>query len=269
MEQSTALTKHNQPEGIRALMSNDSVKAKFAEILGKNSAAFISAVTTLATTTKLAECEPKSILGAAIGAAGLNLPVAQSLGFAAIVPYGKQAQLQIMSRGYIQLALRSGQFKTINVTEIYEGELKSEDRLTGEYDFNGKRTGNKIIGYVAFFELLNGFKKSLYMTTEQVEAHGKRFSKTFSFSGSPWKTNFDGMSKKTVLKLLISRYAPMSVELQNAIIQDQAAITSADDATITEFTYVDNAEAEDAQVISEPVVSPEVTATRRTQKQDK
>lgn len=251
-------------EGIRGLMSNDAVKAKFQEILGKNSNAFISTVTTIATTTKLSECEPRSILSAAIAAASLNLQVTPSLGFAAIVPYGRSAQFQIMSKGLIQLALRSGQFKTINVTEIYEGELATENRLTGEFDFSGKRKSETVVGYAAYFELLNGFSKSLYMTVEQIRAHGKRYSKTYDFSGSSWKSNFEGMAKKTVLKLLLARYAPLSVEMQSAITQDQATMTVNDDLELTQFTYVDG-----DGVVEEPapelVLDPEVTSTRRTQ----
>ena len=256
-----------EPEGIRGLMSNDAVKAKFQEILGKNSSAFISTVTTIATTSKLMECEPRSILSAAIAAASLNLQVAPNLGFAAIVPYGQKAQFQIMSKGLIQLALRSGQFRTINVTEIYDGELVAENRLTGELNFTGHRKSDTVIGYAAYFELLNGFSKSYYMTSEQVRAHGKRYSKTYEFSGSPWKSNFDGMAKKTVLKLLLARYAPLSVEMQSAITQDQATMTVNDDLELSQFTYVDNdMEADQHPTQAELVLDPEVTSTRRTQK---
>jgi len=127
-----------QEPGIKGLMANEIVKSKFAEILGKNAPAFISSVVTLSTTTKLQECEPRSILASPIAAASLNLQVTPTLGFAAIIPYGKQAQFQIMSKGLIQLALRTGQFRTINVTEIYEGEMQNENRLTGEFDFTGE-----------------------------------------------------------------------------------------------------------------------------------
>jgi recombination protein RecT len=265
METNQQLAKQ-QPAGIRGLMSNEAVKNKFAEILGKNANAFISSVTTIATTGKLMECEPRSILSAAIAAASLNLQVTPSLGFAAIVPYGKSATFMIMSKGLIQLALRSGQFRTINVTEIYEGEMNNENRLTGEFDFTGKKKSDNIVGYAAYFELLNGFSKALYMTLEQIKSHGKRYSKTYDFAGSSWKANFEGMARKTVLKLLLARYAPLSVEMGVAITQDQAAMTVNDDLELSQFSYVDNDETDTAP--PPPTIDPLVTATRRTQEPD-
>lgn len=250
--------------GIKVLMASEAVRAKFAEILGKNANAFISSVTTLATTTKLSECNPKSILSSAVAAASLNLQVTPSLGFAAIVPYksrdGMVAQFQVMAKGFLQLALRTGQFRTINVTEICDGEMKSLNRLTGEFDFSGEKKSDKVIGYAAYFELINGFSKSLYMTTEQIEQHGKKFSKTYDFSGSSWKTNFDAMARKTVLKLLLSRYAPLSVEMQSAITHDQSIVTTDENLDIADFTYIDNEDQQEDIVIPE-----EVTPKRKTQ----
>jgi recombination protein RecT len=243
MEKDTQLQKTGD-SNIKQLMSNEAVKAKFAEILGKNGNAFISSVVTIATTSALSKCDPKSILSAAIAAASLNLQVTPALGFAAIVPYGNSAQFQIMTKGLVQLALRSGQFKTINVTEVYEGELKKENRLTGELDFTGEKISDKVVGYAAYFELVNGFSKSFYMTTEKITAHAKKFSKTFSFNGSSWKTNFEAMASKTVLKLLLSRYAPLSVEMQMSISADQATVHMDENLEITDFTYVDNGEHE-------------------------
>jgi recombination protein RecT len=170
-----------------------------------------------------------------------------------------------MSKGLVQLALRSGQFRTINVTEIYDGEMLEENRLTGEFDFSGKRKSDNVIGYAAYFQLLNGFSKSLYMSVDQIRAHGKRYSKTFDFSGSSWKSNFDGMAKKTVLKLLLSRYAPLSVEMQSAITQDQAAMTVTDDMELTQVIYVDEETGEVSEGQAELPLDPQVTAKRRTQ----
>jgi recombination protein RecT len=251
---------------IRGLMASDIVKSKFTEILGKNGPSFMSAVTTLATTTKLSECEPKSILSAAIAAASLDLQVTPSLGFAALVPYnsknGKVAQFQVMSKGLIQLALRSGQFRSINVTEIYEGEFGFENRLTGEINLSGERKSDKIIGYAAYFELLNGFCKSLYMTVDKVREHGKRYSKTYTSPASPWVTNFDAMAKKTVLKLLLSRYAPLSIQMQSAISRDQSVLKTDENLEIGEILYEDYGE------VATSELDEEVTATRRTQKKE-
>jgi len=255
-----------QEPGIKGLMANEIVKSKFAEILGKNAPAFISSVVTLSTTTKLQECEPRSILASAIAAASLNLQVTPTLGFAAIIPYGKQAQFQIMSKGLIQLALRTGQFRTINVTEIYEGEMQNENRLTGEFDFTGKKLSNNVVGYAAYFELMNGFSKALYMSTEQIKAHGKKFSKTYDFAGASWKQNFEAMARKTVLKLLLSRYAPLSVEMQSAIQQDQAEIQVNDEMEMIDFSYVDGTGADTDNAMPDKAdISKEVKANRRTQ----
>ena len=167
--------------------------------------------------------KPYRPISAAVVSASLDLPLDPNLGFAAIVPYGDKAQFQIMYKGLIQLAMRSGQYKTIGVTEIYEGELISENRLTGEYvfDFTGKKS-DTIIGFAAYFSLLNGFEKTVYWPMSQVEAHGKRFSQTFKKGYGLWKDDFTAMGKKTVLKSLISKYGPMSIEMQKATRYDQS-----------------------------------------------
>ena len=258
---------------IRSLMANDLVKQKFQEILGKNAPAFISSVTTLATTSALVECEPKSILSAAIAAASLNLQVNPSLGQACILPYKDKtgiikAQFQIMKKGFIQLALRSGQFKNINVTEVYAGELKVVNRLTGEFDLSGQKTDDKIIGYAAYFKLLNGFEKTLYMSIEQIIAHGKRYSKSFDLPNSLWKTDLNKAALKTALKLLLSGYAPLSVEMQTALMQDQSEIKINDNLEITDLSYPDQKDAKNGKDDPEgPSIDPEIKlpAKRRTQ----
>jgi len=253
-------------QGIKGLMANDVVKSKFAEILGKNAPAFISSVTTLATNSKLIDCEPKSVLSAAIAAASLDLQITPTLGFAAIIPYGKQAQFQIMTKGLVQLALRSGQFRTINVTEIYDGEMQNENRLTGEFDFTGERLSDRVVGYAAYFALTNGFAKSLYMSIDQIKSHGKKFSKTYDFASGSWKTNFEAMARKTVLKLLLSRYAPLSVEMQSAITQDQAAIEVDNDLEIIDTEYVDSTGANSENAEPDKIDVPkEVKSKRKTQ----
>lgn len=255
-----------QTTGLKGLMASDVVKSKFAEILGKNAPAFISSVTTLATNSKLIDCEPKSVLSAAIAAAALNLQITPTLGFAAIIPYNRQAQFQIMTKGLIQLALRSGQFRTINVTEIYEGEMQNENRLTGEFDFTGERLSDRVVGYAAYFALTNGFAKSLYMTVDQIKAHGLRYSKAYNKPDAPWKSNFEAMARKTVLKLLLSRYAPLSVEMQSAITLDQAAIEVDNDLEIIETEYVDATGANTENAEPDKVEIEEgVKAKRKTQ----
>src|SRR5690606_5711993 len=143
----------------------------------------------------------------------------------------------------------SGQFKSISASPIYEGQLISENPLTGyEFDFT-KRESDKVIGYAGYFKLINGFEKTLYMTVEELKKHGTRFSQTFKKGYGLWKDDFDSMAIKTVLKLLLSKYAPLSVDMQKAVLTDQGLVN---DAETGEVEYPDNEEViEDAEVVSE------------------
>jgi len=244
-------------ETIQSLMNSDYVKNRFAEILGKNSSGFVASVVNISSNTALKECEPRSVLSCAIVAATLQLPIDPNLSFAAIIPYknkdGNKAQFQIMYKGLIQLAIRSGQFKTINVTEIYEGEIEKNNILTGEITFNGEgKKSNQVIGFAAYFSLINGFEKTLYMTVEQIKAHGKKYSKSYANQYGQWATNFEAMAKKTVLKMLLSKYAPLSVEMQKATQLDQAVInTNNETLDVESFDYVDNEPQKEIQTKSE------------------
>jgi recombination protein RecT len=230
-----------------------------ADVLGEKKSSFCSNLTSLvANDKKLQACEPVTLLYAGIKATALNLPLDSNLGFAYVIPYknrdsGKtEAQFQVGWRGIVQLAIRSGQFKTINVTDIREGELKEFDLLSGamRFEANPNRDALPIIGYVAHFELVNGFKKSLYMTSSQIETHAVKYSQTYSSrdarvkASSKWTTEFDLMAKKTVLKLLLGRYAPLSVEMQQAVKYDQSVIR--DESGTPD--YVDN-EVEDVEAV--------------------
>jgi recombination protein RecT len=196
----------------------------------------------------LAKAEPQSVFHAAAVAATLDLPLNSNLGFAYIVPYNQRqkdntykqvAQFQMGYKGFIQLAQRSGQFKTISASPIYEGQLISENPLTGfEFDFTKPSTG-KVVGYASYFKLLNGFEKTLYMNISQVESHGKKFSQTYKKGFGLWKDDFEGMAIKTVIKLLLSKFAPLSVEMQQAVVLDQAIIQ---DENGDKFTYDDHEE---------------------------
>jgi len=239
---------NNNLIAIKSLLSQENVVQKMTQILGRNASAFLSSVSVLAQTTELKDCDKMSILSAAIAAASLNLQVNPNLGQACIIPYnnktGKVAQFQIMKKGFIQLAQRSGVFLTINEVIVYEGEYQVIDKLSGKFDLNGTKTSETIIGYAAYFELINGFSKSLYMTKQEVEKHGLRFSKTYKKGYGNWKDSFDDMALKTVLKLLLSRYAPLSSDMQlnNAMQFDQAKLGLSEDLEITQVEYVDNDE---------------------------
>jgi recombination protein RecT len=172
----------------QALNSTDA-KTKFQELLGKRSTQFITSVLSVVNNNALLKnASWQSIYQAAITAATLDLPINQNLGFAYIVPYKEKgegvAQFQMGYKGFIQLAQRTGLYKTINVSDVREGEIEEFDRLTGQIKFNwiqdDSRLNKKIIGYVSYFELLNGFSKLLYMTIEELEKHGSTFSKSYN-----------------------------------------------------------------------------------------
>lgn len=234
------LINNNQPQAaarttVKGLMCQVDVKKRFEDILGKKAPGFISSVINVAKSPSLADAEPNSIMASAVVAATLDLPIDPNLGFAYIVPYndkkqGKIAQFQMGYKGFIQLAMRSGQYKTINAAPVFENDLKKINRLTGEIEFNDNpETSTKIVGYVGYFRLINGFEKALYMTREELEIHGKKYSQSYKSNKdwvvkqSLWTTDFDSMATKTVLKLLLSKYGPMSIEMQTAIKSDQAS----------------------------------------------
>ena len=187
-------------------------------------------------------------------AATLDLPIDPNLGFAYIVPYKNtvkdkfgnvvetrnEAQFQMGWKGFYQLAMRTGQYKRINVTGLYEGQFEGYDPITDELIYNlENKTSDEITHYIAYFKTLNGFEKYFVMSKEEIELHAKKFSKTYSYKSSSWKTNFDAMAKKTVLKLLLSKYGMLSIEMQTAQKVDQAVIKEVDKDNI-EVEYVDN-----------------------------
>lgn len=125
-------------------------------------------------------------------------------------------------RGFVQLAMKTGQFQSLGTRAVYENEFAGVDSFTGEPKFNFQvEKEGKVIGYMAYFILLNGFRKAEFMTNEELEQHAQKYSQTFKRGFGVWKDNFEAMAKKTVLKLLLSRYAPLSVEMQTAIVEDQ------------------------------------------------
>lgn len=237
---------------FNATITNVRTQEYLTQVLGEKKNAFVNNVTALVANNKaLQECEPLSIMYAATKATALDLPLDQNLGFAYVIPYknnkeGKtEAQFQMGYRGLVQLAMRSGQFKTINVRDVREGEIIGEDFLSGELQFkklpDDEREKAKVVGYVAYFRLINGFEKMSYWTVQELKNHGLRYSQTYASKNdwvrknSKWETDFDAMAKKTVLKLLLSKYAPLSVDMQYAIKYDQAIIGENDSVK-----YVDN-----------------------------
>ena len=257
MDNTNKLAKKNSNVGkstLKALVNADVTKKKFQEMLGNKAVGFLtSLINTTNGNAQLQQADPNSILKAGAIAATLDLPIDPNLGFAYIVPYKNkykdetgswreknEAQFQMGYKGFVQLAIRTGQYKRINVTELYEGQFESYDPITDELKYNlDNRLSDEITHYVAYFQTINGFEKYNVMSKEEIENHAKKFSKTYSYKGSSWQTNFNTMAKKTVLKLLLSKFGILSIEMQTAQKADQAVIREFDKNNI-EVEYVDN-----------------------------
>lgn len=206
---------------LKTILNNDTMKQSFRNVLEENAGAFMASILELyQSDTALQECDPNKIILEALKAATLKLPINKQLGFAYIIPYKGVPQFQLGYKGYIQLAQRSGQYRYINADVVYEGEQVTYDRITGMLMITGEATSDTPIGYFAYFQLLNGFEKCVYWTREKVEAHAKRYSRSWSRQNSPWHTNFDAMALKTVIRNIISKYGVMSVEFANAVVED-------------------------------------------------
>lgn len=253
---------------LRTALEGENLRRKFNEVLGAKSPQFIASILTSVGNNKLLEkCDFKTIISASMVAATLDLPINPNLGFAYIIPYGKEAQFQIGYKGFIQLAQRSGKFKKINVSSVKEGEISTIDFLTGEFEFNwiqspSERIKTETIGFVAYFELLNGFSKSLYMSLEEVKAHMVTHSKTYKSDKSPWKKNFNAMAEKTVLKMLISKYAPMSTAMEKAIVTDQSVVNDLEGEDVS-YPDNDNGSFEEANIVNDvPALIKEATTKK-------
>lgn len=212
---------------IQSLVHNEEFVSKAQDILQDGTPQFMASVLTLANSNKLlGECDPIKLYNCCLMAAALKLPFNQNLGQAYIVPFKGEPQLQIGWKGFIQLAQRSGQFKRINCSDVREGEIVKRDRLTGEIEFDWlddvEREKKPIIGYVAYFELLNGYQQTLYMSKAEVEAHAKKYSQTYKQGFGVWKDNFDAMARKTLIKRILNQFAPLSVDMAKAMEYDQA-----------------------------------------------
>lgn len=261
---------------LKSIMNAESVQQQFKNALGKNAGTFVASVIDLYNgDTGLQQCQPKQVVMEALKAAVLHLPINKTLGYAYVIPFKNTKKVngqwvkvyepvfQMGYKGYIQLAMRTGQYRTINADAVYEGELRKVNKLTGEIAFDGERTSDKVVGYFCYFELLNGFNKTLYMTVEQMANHAKRYSKglvKYDDAGNKvdvtvdslvaladlpmapdsktvgWLGNFHGMAIKTVIRNLLSKYGYLSVEMQNAISNDYEG----DDATDGRDTLIQN-----------------------------
>ncbi|WP_180036931.1 MULTISPECIES: recombinase RecT [unclassified Acinetobacter] len=242
----------SDPKSIKAYVSDAKIRQKFEEVLGKKTQGFLASVMQVANQPQLKGAVPATVINAAMMAATLDLPINNNLGFAYIVPYkrkfkdaqGKwseslEAQFQMGYKGFIQLAQRSGQFARIAATPVFEGQLISANPLLGyEFDWTVPNQG-EAIGYVAFFKLLNGFTAELYMSKADVAKHAGKYSQSFKYGSGVWKDNFESMALKTVTKLLLSKQAPLSIEMQTAQLADQSIVR---DVETNDFDYIDHNE---------------------------
>lgn len=246
---------------LKQILAAESVQERFKSVLAENSGAFVASIIDLYNTDRtLQMCDPKNVVMEALKAASLKLPINKQLGFAWIVPYrdGRTGQyiptFQLGYKGYIQLCMRTGAYKYINADVVYEGELVKHDKLTGEIELDPEqRKSDKKIGYFAFIETLNGFRKTLYMSVDEVTKHAQQYSKSYSSKNSVWATDFDAMALKTCLRLLLSKYGVMSVEMQRAYIDDSAdTVTLADEKIADDAFDGEVIEAEAAEVTDIP-----------------
>lgn len=265
-----------QSEGYKKLINNT---------LGdpKRAAKFIASISSaVATNKQLQQCDAGSILSGALLGEALNLSPSPQLGQYYLVPYEKKekrndqwvtvetnAQFQLGYRGYLQLAIRSGQYQDIDVIEIHEGEYLGRDKLTGKHKFEFiedeiAREKKPVIGYLAYFEYLNGFKKSLYWTKEKMKNHALEYSQAYASDikkktkYSFWSKDFDGMAFKTMLRQLISKWGVMSTEMQEAFVKDQAVIN--EDGN---YDYIDSPEVDLEPIVDEkPKKEPKEEKTK-------
>ena len=247
-------------------IQTDNYKKLINNTLGdpKRAAKFIASISSaVAINPSLQECDAGSILAAALLGEALNLSPSPQLGQYYLVKYDKKqkingqwvtvssnAQFQMGYKGYIQLAIRSGQYKDIDVIEVREGEFLGRNKATGKYQFEFiddevRRESKQIIGYMAYFEYLNGFSKTLYWTKEKMMNHAKEYSQSYSSDlkngtqYSYWSKDFNGMAFKTMLRKLISKWGVMSIDMQEALSKDMSVIK--EDGT---YNYIDNQEVE-------------------------
>lgn len=244
--------------GFKALMATPMMKKKFNDILRDKTDSFMGSLMTLVGGDDyLAKAEPMTIIASAMKAATMDLPIDKNLGYAYIVPFNRsekvgnqwvkhnEAQFILGYKGYIQLAQRSGQYKALNAITVYEGQIASWNPLTEEFefDYNGK-TSDEVIGYVGFFELLNGFKKTVYWTKQEVEVHRIKNAKGYDkekLSGA-WVENYDQMAIKTVLRNLLAKWGILSVEMQTAVTSDEKVFRLDENDDIIEETKLDEME---------------------------
>lgn len=256
--QSTALSKPTKKQEVilafNKVVNGGYIQNQLTNIMGKNAGSFTSSMIELfSQDSNLQECDPKAVVMEAMKAAALHLPLSKSLGRAYVLPFKNKGvatpTFVIGWKGLIDLAVRTGQYETINAVCVYKGEMTGQDKLSGFINLEGVKESNEIVGYLGYFKLTTGFKKMVYMSLEQMAHYGKTYAPTLKFSkvtedelirkaqeqsehgpqagAIGWFGDFNAMALKTVVRKVLS-WGPMSIELQNAIAQDEDYDTPAE-----------------------------------------
>ena len=239
---------------LKSVIKAESVQQQFQNALGKHKDEFVASLIDLYTgDPQLQRCKPQAVVAEALRAATMRLALNKALGFAYIIVFNNSVKdpatgqwMKVPTptfvpgyKGYIQLAMRTGQYRTINADMVYEGELRNVDKLSGTIAFDGEKKSDKVVGYFCYFELLNGFSKVLYMSVEDMAKYALRYSPSFKGKEKPtfealvkqaqsgqvsnevgWKGNFNDMALKTVIRRLLSKYGYLSIEMMNVIAKD-------------------------------------------------
>jgi len=264
--------KKSENLSLKEFLKQDNVIKEFAKLVQDPTNFIMSAITTIQQNNFPADIDRNSVLFGLMNAAILKLPINNNFGLAYLIPYrdnkkGKTyAQFQIGAKGFIALAIRSGLVINFSTTEVYDGQLLEFNPLTGsKFDFS-KKQSNKIIGFACYLELKNGFKRTEFMTYEQMMAHAKRYSESFKHNQGAWVTNFIEMGCKTIGKLTLKKYMPfLTDEIGRALQTDQAVIVGEN-----EFVYIDNENDDDVvnEVITKENKETKKTTKKTTTKQD-
>ena len=233
----------NKSLSLKEYARSQEIVGRFVELVGSMSAAnaYITGVLMqVAERPELRSCTPQSIISAALRAATMRLWTDPSLGQAYIVPYKDKATLIIGYKGLIAMAQRTNKYRHINAVCIDDGEEIIEDKLRGLHNVKRIKPGSRVVGYLAYFQMTNGFERSLYMTKEEVEKHARKYSKSYNRPESPWTTDFDKMAQKTVLRQLLLRYGqldPIAREVisdadESPVIDGEFELPDVDDVTM-------------------------------------
>lgn len=279
--QATALTKEQKNEAmtnLKKVLNGQYFQEQVGNVLKENKGTFVtSLMEVISGDEKLLMCSPKDLMFESIKAASLKLPLNKQLGQCYLLPFKNKGKytptIVIGTRGFLALALRTGQYETINSDVVYEGELKGYDKVTGKLDLSGERTSDIPVGYFSYFKQKDGYSKLLYMTLDEICSYAKKFSPTLKFNeritpdvlkklaieqaekgvgdGVGWIANFEAMALKTTLRRLLSKWGQLSVEMQQAVTVDETPTAEQQrDAEFAEAKeVVDVTEIQDAQEV--------------------